>query len=140
MIQPEPSSRHQLVVCLLIVCFLSGIGPLSGKSPAPGSINAVVSHGTMLLWACMLTFGSALYLIALVMQPRRLVTGVLMERVAAFALGAAGIIYGAAVLGAAGWSAILSAALIFTFGGLCFSRWRSIGKQIKAAKRAHAQH
>jgi len=136
MVKPEPSSRHPLIVFLLLLCALAGSGPLLGATPAPGSLNAIAPANCVKVWAFFLTAGALLFLVGIASQPRHLVSGVLMERVAAFMLAGAGIIYGTAVLGAAGPSALLPAGLVITLGVACLYRWYTLGRQIRAAKRS----
>lgn len=135
--RPEPSSRHPLVVFLLILTMLSGITIVIG-GPSPGSIGAALPPWGVLLWALALSGGSALILIGLGLQPfdKHLVVGVLFEQVGVAMLGPAAIVYSAAALAAVGWTGAFPAGLTFGFGVSCLYRWFTLQRGINRARTA----
>lgn len=134
MIKPEPSSRHPLVLFLLLLCVVSGTGILARQSPAPGSIESQMSNWTVIAWAAMLLVGATATLVGMALQPKRLRDGVLLEWVGMAALGPAALIYGGAILFQVGSGGFLSGGIIIGLGAACGWRFRTIWKTINKSK------
>lgn len=134
MIKPEPSSRHPLVLFLLLLCFVSGSGILARQAPAPGSIDEQMATWTVLAWAAMLVLGALFTLIGMAMQPKRLRDGVLLEWIGMASLGPAALIYGVAIIFEVHSQGLLSAGIIIGLGLACGWRFRTIWISINQSK------
>ena len=133
----QPSSRHPLVVFLLILCIVSGLTALVSDRP-PNSIETQLSVLWTRVWVFGLVVGPALFLFGLWLQPKRgkLLKGVLFEQVGVAALGAAAIVYAAAVIATAGVEGAVPAAIVFGFGVACAYRWWTLQQGINRARAA----
>lgn len=138
--RPEPSSRHPLIVFLLLLCVVTGLGIAVDVTPAPGSLEAALLRWEVIAWAVALCGGAALILLGLALQPsdKHLVLGVLFEQVGVATLGPAAIIYSAAAVAAVGWSGLFPAAITFAFGVACLYRWFTLQRGIRKARRKPA--
>lgn len=125
--QPEPTSRHPLIVFLFVLVAASGAAVL-GTQSAPGSIEEAVGRGGANAWGATLLVSSVLVLVGLVLQPNdRLVAyGVFLELGGMGALGWAAILYAGAAWRLVGASAAFPAALTLGFGLACLWRWGSL--------------
>ena len=138
MIQPEPSSRHPLIVFLLALCLISGVGMVAGNAPKPNSLEASLPAWQALAWAWALLLGALSTITGISLQPYRLRDGVLLEQVGMATLCPAAIIYAGAAFGQLGWSAFLSAGILFGLGLSCGYRWWTLQKDIQKSKRLRA--
>lgn len=140
MYRPEPSSRHPLIVFLLILAGASGAGILFGRQAAPGSIEEQLPPLGVKLWGAALLIGAITMLVALALQastrPVRFTNGVLFEQVGMMSFGVTGIVYSAAAFATVGWGGIFPVIVTFGFGVACIYRWASIQKGIVTARRA----
>ena len=134
--RPEPSSRHPLIVFLLILCVISGLTVAFG-APAPGSIEETLPRWGALAWGAALGLGALSTLIGLALQPfdRHLVSGVLFEQVGVASLGSAAILYSAAVAAVAGWTGAFPAFITFGFGVACLYRYYTLQRGIRRSRK-----
>lgn len=137
--RPEPSSRHPLIVFLLLLSVFSGLTYLT-TTRAPTSIEAQLGPVGVQLWAFGLFAGGLVSLAGLLLQgfplkPRVFHYGVLCELVGMATLWAPAIIYTVAVLAAVGLTAIGPAGPIFAFGVACLYRMISLLIQMYRAGR-----
>lgn len=131
--QPTLSGRHPFEVFLLTMCAVSGV-PLAFGAPRPGSINSQLPEALAVGWGITLALGSVTALAGIWWRNR--VSGIILEQIGLVAVGWAAIIYGAAAVIFAGWSAALPASLVLGFGVACLVRWRQLQKILDMAHEA----
>ena len=135
-LSPFPSSRHALVIFLLLLCVFAGLPALLGSDAKPGSIEALMPPVFRVFWSLFLTVGP-LMAIAGILWPQ-LWLGVLLEQTGLVALGGAGITYGVAIISFNGQNGFQSGSLVLVFGIFCLARvWqliRWVNKQTRAGK------
>ena len=140
MIKPDPSSRHPLVIFLLVLCVLGGAGILFQDVPAPGSIEASLPDWEVTVWAAALCLGGIITLAGVVMQGReaRMRDGVLLEQYGVSLLGPAAAIYSVAAVAQVGLAAALPAGSVLALGVACVYRWFTLQRDVNRSKAVQA--
>ena len=138
MYRPDPTSRHPLIVSLLLILFIIGLTILLG-APAPGSIEDQLDPLQVRLWGLGLGGGALIYLMALALQGiekvKPFTLGVAFEQVGAAMLGVAAILYAVAIMVTVRWAGAVPAALVLVLGFFCIYRWISILRGIRQMSR-----
>jgi len=116
---PPPPARHPDAVFLLSLCLFSGVLQLSPAARS-SSISDLLPFWLTAAWGVLLVVGATVTLTGVFWRNR--VTGLLLEAAGRVMFAPAALIYGGAVIAAAGWSGVLAAAPFFGFAAS--SGWR----------------
>jgi hypothetical protein len=116
---PYPTSRHPLVIFLLLLCMISGIPALLGVAE-PQSIQDTLPAPLRLGWCAMLTFGPVVAIAGIVRD--NLSSAITLEQIGCVSLGGSSITYGVALLQSNGEGALQAGAIIVVFGLFVLAR------------------
>lgn len=132
-VDPQPSSRHPLIVFFFALCAASGISIMLQTTPPPGSIEEALGRVGASAWGATLFLGAGMILTGLRLQPtaRHNMTGVLLEQVGMAFIGGVAILYTAAAFALVGTAGAFPASVVLAFGVACLYRYRSLRKQTK---------
>ena len=132
MIRLEPTSRHPIVIYLLLLLAFSGARIMLG-APAPGSVESVLPLWGVVAWGACLALGAVSTLVGLYLQARpNALTGAMLEQIGMACLGTGGGIYALVMISFGGGAATIPAGLIAGLAASCVYRYWTIRGQLKA--------
>ena len=135
----KPAARYPAdprAVFILALSVFSGITAMALKA-APQSLESVLPHWGVLVWAVMLTAGSIITLVGMAFQT---VNGIIAEQIGSVMVGATTIFYSVLALNIVGPDAFQTVGIILAWGLACLIRWQQLQILIRnAVKRAERQ-
>lgn len=99
---------HSSESFIALLCGLSSVSYLAG-APQPRTIDALLPFWLRFTWGAYLLFGGVLTLLGLVVGIRR------VEKAGLLLLSGPAVVYGVAIVAAAGWRAVFPAGITFAF-------------------------
>ena len=128
------TSRNALVICFLVILFVSGIPLLLGNSP-PSSISRTLPFPIGILWGFALTLGSLMALLGTFWK--NLSVGIALEQIGVVASGSAALVYSVALVVMNGVHAMPAAGFACGYGIACFVRWAQLQRFINFVVRTN---
>jgi hypothetical protein len=131
-LKPDPLGvpRNPLAVYLLLLCFVSGVGMVTGNTTAR-AVEDGVDPLVAFTWGMILLLGSAATLLGMY-WPGDIRAGLLMKRTGMFCVGVAAVIYGFVVGISVGTGGLLAGGTIVGFGVACFAQFNIINHRIQS--------
>lgn len=123
-----------MLLYLYGLCMLSGAAYFA-TGPNPGSVATLLPGSLVYLWYIALAVGGALGMVAALWPDPD--TGLLIERAAMLPLGAATLVYAAALLVLGNVAVLLTAGIVAGFGAAAVWRTVQITRQVGAAPAGH---
>lgn len=130
-------SGFQFEMLIALVCVLTGFPLAIGLLPTPNAIDALLPEIVRSAWGISLTLGGAFTLGGILWRyynRTQFLAGLYLERAGLGMLGAAVIVYVTSIALVIGVPSIFSSSIYGAFVAACYSRSRSIGREIRIIK------
>lgn len=134
----KPAARYPAdprAVFILALSVFSGITALAVEA-APASLEAVLPHWGVVIWAVLLMGGSVITLSGMAFQS---VNGIIAEQIGSAIVGSAALFYAGLALWVTGLNAVQPMGIIAAWGLACFVRWVQLQVLINDAARRAAK-
>lgn len=128
----KPAARYPAdprAVFILALSVFSGFTALALQA-APDSLQALLPRWGVVVWAVMLTLGSAVTLTGMAFQT---VNGILAEQIGSVMVGVTTVFYSVLIFAFLGPSSVQSVGIILSWGLACFVRWGQLQSLINDA-------